>query len=88
MHRILKSHLKMSKTSARWVPRLLSVDDCKHNPASYKCENCPTSFRVFKNDVRLWLRPTVGKTCAQTLLFDIFPPKFAWQCRNNGKIHV
>ena len=46
MHRILKSDLKLSKASAKWVPRLLSVDDCEHNPASYNCENCPTSFRI------------------------------------------
>ena len=46
MHRILKSDLKLSKASARWVPRLLSVDDCEHNPASYNCENCPTSFII------------------------------------------
>ena len=37
MHRILKSDLKLSEASARWVPRLLSVDDCEHNPASYNC---------------------------------------------------
>ena len=42
MHRILKSDLKLSKT----VPRLLSVDDCEHNPASYNGENCPTSFII------------------------------------------
>ena len=34
MHRILKSDLKLSKASARWVPCLLSVDDCEHNPAT------------------------------------------------------
>ena len=46
MHRILKSDLKLSKASARWVPRLLSVDDCEHNSASYNCEHCPTSFII------------------------------------------
>ena len=46
MHRILKSDLKLSKASARWVPRLLSVDDCEHNPASCNFENCLTSFRI------------------------------------------
>ena len=35
MPRILKADLRMSKASARWVPRLLSEDDCGHNPASY-----------------------------------------------------
>ena len=60
----------MSKASARWVPRLLSEDDCGHNPASY-------SFKlsdVFNdlNDVRQWVRPTAGKLSAQTSLFDIF----------------
>ena len=35
LHRILKSDLKLSKASARWVPRFLSVDDCEHNPGSY-----------------------------------------------------
>ena len=77
MHRILKSDLKLSKASARWVPRFLSVEDCEHNPASYNCENRPTSF-IFQNDVRRWLRPNVGKISSQTLLFDIFPSKFAW----------
>ena len=37
-HRILKSDLKLSKASARWVPRLLLIDDCEHNPASYNCK--------------------------------------------------
>ena len=46
MHRILKSDLKLSKASARWVPRLLSVDENEHNPGSYDCENSPTSFRI------------------------------------------
>ena len=46
MHRILTSDLKLSKASARRDPRLLSVGDCEHNPASYNCENCPTSFRI------------------------------------------
>ena len=46
MHGIFKSDLKLSKASARWVPGLLSVDDCEHNPASYNCENCPTSFVI------------------------------------------
>ena len=34
---ILKSDLKMSKASARWVPCLLSEDD-GHYPASYICK--------------------------------------------------
>ena len=46
VHRILKSDLKLSKASARWVPRLLSVDDCEHSPVGYNCENCPTSFII------------------------------------------
>ena len=28
MHSILKSDLKMAKVSARWIPHLLSEDDC------------------------------------------------------------
>ena len=35
LHMILKSDLKLSKASARWDPRFLSVNDGKHNPASY-----------------------------------------------------
>ena len=46
MHRILKSDLRLPKASARSVLRLLAVDDCEHNPASYNCENRPTSFRI------------------------------------------
>ena len=38
VHRILKSDLKLSKASAIRVPRLLSVDDCEHNLASYNCK--------------------------------------------------
>ena len=38
MHRILKSDLKMSKASARRVPRLLSEDNGGHYPASYNCK--------------------------------------------------
>ena len=38
MDRILKSDLKMSKASARWVPRLLLEDDGGHYPASYNCK--------------------------------------------------
>ena len=76
MHRILKSDLKLSKASARWVPCFLSVDDCEHNPASY---NCKLSDVInILNDVRWWVRPTVGKISAQTSLFDVFPSKFEW----------
>ena len=45
-HRILKSDLILPKASARWVPRLLLVDDYERNLASYNCENCPTSFII------------------------------------------
>ena len=38
MHRILKSDLKLSKASARCVPRLLSENDGGHYPASYNCK--------------------------------------------------
>ena len=76
MHRILKSDLKLSKASARWVPRFLSVDDCEHNPASYNCKLSNVINNL--NDVRRWIRPTVGKISAHTSLFDIFPLQFAW----------
>ena len=70
VHSILKSDWKMSKASARWVPRILSEDDCGHNPASYNCKlsNVITNL----NDVRRWVRPKAGKISAHTLLFDIF----------------
>ena len=38
VHRILKSDLKTSKSSARWVPRLLSEYDGGHYQASYNCK--------------------------------------------------
>ena len=76
LHGILKSDLKLSKASARWVPRLLSVGDCKHNPASYNCKLSDVINN--SNDVRRWVRPTVDKISAQTSLFDIFPSNFAW----------
>ena len=45
MHRILKSDLKVVKASARWIPHLLSEDDCIHNQASYNCTvNLSTSL--------------------------------------------
>ena len=76
MHTILKSELNLSKATARWVLRFLLVDDCEHNPASYnyKLSNVINNL----NDVRRWVRPTVGKISAQTSLFDIFSSKFAW----------
>ena len=58
MHRILKSVLKLSKASARWVPHLLLVDDCEHNPASYNCKRSDVINNL--NDVRQWVRPSVG----------------------------
>ena len=70
MDRILKSDLKMSKASARWVPRLLSEDDGGHNPASYNCKLYDAIDSL--NDVRRWVRPIAGKISAQTSLFDIF----------------
>ena len=38
IHRILKSDLKAAKASERWIPHLLSEDDCSHNQASYNCK--------------------------------------------------
>ena len=70
MHRILKSDLKMSKASARWVPRLLSEDNGGHYPASYNCKLSDIINRL--NDVRRLVRPITGKISAQTSLFDIF----------------
>ena len=64
LHRILKSDLKLSMASARWVPRLLSIGDCEHNPASYNCNNL--------NDVRRWFRHTVAKISAQTYYLIFF----------------
>ena len=66
MHRILKLDLKLSKASARWVPRILSVDDCKRY--NYKLYNVINNL----NDVRRWVRPTVGEISAYTSLFDFF----------------
>ena len=76
MHTISKSELKLSKETARWVLRLLSVDYCEHNPASSNCKLSDVINNL--NNVRRWVRPTVGKISAQTSLFDIFSSKFAW----------
>ena len=70
MDRIFKSDLKMSKASARWVPRLLLEDDGGHYPASYNCKLSDVINGL--NDVRRWVRPIAGKISAQTSLFDIF----------------
>ena len=76
MHTILKSELILSKATARWVLRFLSVGYCEHNPASYNCKLSDVYNNL--NDVRRWVRPTVGKISVQTSLFDIFSSKFAW----------
>ena len=70
MQRILKSDLKMSKASARWVPRLLSEDNGGHYPASYNCKFSDVINSLY--DVRRLVRPIAGKISAQTSLFDIF----------------
>ena len=75
LHRILNLDLKLLKLFARWVPRLLSVGDCEHNPTSYNCKVSDVINNL--NDVRRWVRPTLGKIIALTSLFDIFPSKFA-----------
>ena len=72
MHRILKSDLKVAKAYARWIPFLLSEDDCNHN-------HCKLSDVINNSiDVRRWVRPIAGKISAQTSLFDVFPSKFTW----------
>ena len=70
MHMILKSDLKMSKASARWVPRLLSENDGRHYPPSYNCKLSDVTNSL--NDVRRLVRPIAGKISAQSSLFDIF----------------
>ena len=84
MHRIFKSDLKVAKASARWIPHLLSEDDCIHNQASFNCKLVDVSNN--SNDVRRWVRPIAGKISAQPSLFEIFPSKFTWLCRNNGRV--
>ena len=76
MHRILKSDLKVAKASARWIPHLLSEDECSHNQASYNCKLSDVIYSFY--DVRRWVRPIAGKISAQTSLFYIFPSKFTW----------
>ena len=68
-HMISKSDMKMSKASARRVPRLLSEDDSGHNQASYSCKFSDVINNL--NDVRRWIRPITGKISAQTSLFEI-----------------
>ena len=70
MHRILKSDLKMSKASARWVPRLLSEDDGGHYPASYNCKLSDVINSL--NDVHRLVRHIAGKISAQTSFFIFF----------------
>ena len=85
MHGILKSDLKVAKSSARWIQHLLSEDGCGHNQACYNCKLSDSINNSY--DVRRWVRPIAGKISAKTSLFDIFPSKLTWQCRNNGIIH-
>ena len=70
MHRILKSDLKMSKASARWVPRLFLENDGGHYPASYNCKLSDVINSL--NDLRRLVRPKAGKLSAQNSLFYIF----------------
>ena len=80
MHRKLKTDLKVAKASASWIPHLLSKDNCIHNQASYNGKLVDVIQMNNSNDVRRWVRPTciAGKINAQTILFDLFPSKFAW----------
>ena len=77
VHRVLKSDLKMSKASARWVSRLLyrkmTADKTQLVTRFSKLSNVFNNL----NDVRRWVRCIAGKISAQTSLFDIFLSKFA-----------
>ena len=59
MSRILKSDLKVAKTSARWIPHLLSEDDCIHDQASNNCKLVDVINN--SNAMRRWVRPIAGK---------------------------
>ena len=76
MHGILKSDLKVAKASERWIPHLLSEDDCIHNQASYNCKLVDVINN--SNGVRRWVRPLAGKISAHISLLDTFPSKFTW----------
>ena len=80
MHTLLKSELKLSKPTARWVVRFLSVGDCEHNPASYNCKL--SDVIIILNDVRRWVRPTVVKL-VHKLHYLIF---FLQNLHGNAKI--
>ena len=71
MHRMLKLDLKAAKASARWIPHLLSEDDCSHNQASNHCKLSD----VINNstDTRRRVRPIAGEIIAQTSLYHCFP---------------
>ena len=69
VHMISKSDMKMTKASARRVPRLLSEDDRGHNQASNICKFSDIINNL--NDVRRWIRPIAGTISAQTSLFEI-----------------
>ena len=75
----------MSKASARWVPRLLSEDDCGQNQASYSGKLSDFINNLY--DVPRSVRPIAGKMYAQNSTFVIFRPKFAWECKTYGRIH-
>ena len=64
VHRLSKSDLKVTKASARWIPHLLSEDDCCHNQASYNYKLSDVTNN--SNDVRRWVRSIAGKISAQT----------------------
>ena len=55
VHMILKSDLKMSKASARWVPRL-SEDECGHLAQLVTIVKVSDAINNL-NDVRQWVRP-------------------------------
>ena len=76
VYMILKSDLKIAKTSAKCIPHLLLEDGCAHNHASCDCKLSDVLSN--SNDVCRWARPIAGKMSAQTSLSDIFPSNFAW----------
>ena len=72
----IKIRFENGTDTARCIPRLLLVDDCAHNHASYNCKLSDVLSNSY--GVRRWARPIAGNMSARISISEIFPSNFAW----------
>ena len=94
VHRILKSDLKMSKASARWVPRLLSEDEKLKRVSDSrkfirKCERDRNFLNKIITTDETWVHfyePEDKRTSMVWKHSDSPPPKKAKTVKSMGKV--